>query len=400
MRLLSLFVMLYCAIPAVSSALVSEGRPGVPYVGHVLYLQSKLVENDKVLAVSLGFADPRNEHIELCNNSIDVFGGLELFRDIPEKSWVLVDYELQSILIAEGFAGDADVSRVTACDEYERCMALSEQAQARATTSATGVPAVESTTTANLENIQQRLEIGRRLVKAARCRGCHSLEGFGAEHAPSLTWKRFKYEPDWLKDFLQAPYRMRPAMADLMMLKYTSPNAKPSLKPEEAELVAEYLVKAATASAPSEQFRLEQWRNYDCYACHTRLYQAKPLVFTPTPIPPEIRQAVETSNTVQSCLGCHPFGDLRSVTPLPSSQPNAFATDLLLAFEKLTLNYLTAFLKNPSYLEPETRMPSLGLGDSEIAEIRSLARQVKEAIETGRLKPRHVYYEMEKQGKP
>lgn len=400
MRLWLLLVMVFCSLPGMSLALVSEGRPGIPYVGHVFFLQSKLVENNQVLAVSLGFTDPHNQHIELCNNSIDVFDGLELFRDIPVKSWVLVDYELQSILIAEGFAGDADVSRVSACGDFERCMALAEQARAKALPSAGGSPSDGAREPANLETIQQRLEIGRRLVKAARCRGCHSLEGFGADHAPSLTWKRFKYEPGWLEEFLRAPYRMRPAMADLMMLKYTSPNAKPSLQPEEAKLVAEYLVKAATASAPSEQFRLEQWQDYDCYACHTRLYQAKPLVFTPTPIPLEIRQTFAASNTFQSCLGCHPFGDLREVTPLPSSQPNAFATDLLLAFEKLTLNYLAAFLKNPAYLEPETRMPNLGLNESEIAEIRQLARQVKEALEAGRLQPRHAFYEMEKQGGP
>lgn len=397
LRLL-LLSLLVCLLPGGATALVSEGRPGVPYFGHVLFLQQKIVEDGRVVAVSLAYADPRDDKIELCSNTIDVFGGLELFRDIEERNWVLVDYELQSILIADGFTGDADVFRVSACGDAASCLARSEQLKADPLTrqAETERPRAEATIRVNFENIQQRLEIGRKLVKAARCRGCHSLEGFGPDYAPSLTWKRFKYEPGWLEEFLRAPYRMRPGMGELMMLNYTSPNAKPSLRPEELQLVADYLTSVATASAPSEQFRRELWRGYDCYACHTSAYRARPLAFRPTSVPADIRERVAASAAFQSCLGCHPFGDLRTAAPAPAGTPNAFASDLLLAFEKLSLNYLAAFLANPSYFEPETRMPDPGLDAGDIEEIRALARQVKEAIAAGRLSPVHVVYQMEK----
>jgi len=401
LRITLYLIVVLSLLSGVSFALVSEGRPGVPYHAQVLFLKNKVVEDGKVVAVSLVYSDPRNENVEACSNSIDVFGGIELFQDIPEQQWVLIDYELQSILIADGFAGDADVSGVSACADLETCLEMSEQLKSGSEQQVNSErPPGGSTVKVNFETVQQRLDIGRKLVKAARCRGCHSLEGFGSGYAPSLTWKRFKYEKGWLETFIKAPYRMRPAMGDLMMPKYTSPNAVPNLKPEELELVAEYLTRAAIASAPSERFRRELWQEYDCYACHTRLYKAQPLPFSPTHIPNDIRDAAEASPTFQSCLGCHPFGDMRTVEPGPQGAPNAFATDLLFAFEKLTLNYLAAFLANPAYLEPETRMPNLGLGHQEVDEIRDLARQLKEAIANGRLEPVRGYYEMEKHADP
>jgi len=385
----------------VAISLVSEGRPGVPYYGHVLFLQNKVIENGEVVAVSLAFSDPRNDHIESCNNRIDVFGGLELFRNIPEQNWVLVDYELQSILIADGFAGDADVFKVSACADVATCLDMSEHIKSNAPKQKTEPerPRPKSTVKVNFESVQQRLEIGRKLVKAARCRGCHSLEGVGPKHAPSLTWKRSKYEEGWLENYLRAPFRMRPAMSDLMMLKYTSPNAMPNLKPEELDLVVEYLTNAAIASAPSEQFRRELWQDYDCFSCHTRLYREKPLAFIPTHIPPEIREKAESSQTFKSCLVCHPFGNMRTVEHGPVGSPNVYATDLLFAFEKITLNYLASFLADPAYLEPGTRMPNLALDSQQINDIRELARHVKEAISNGSLKPNRSFYEMEKQVK-
>jgi len=72
-------IIFLCAIlllPIDTPALISEGRPGNPYFDQVLFLQKKIIENDKVVAVSLAFTDPRNNE-DLCLNRMDVFDGLE-----------------------------------------------------------------------------------------------------------------------------------------------------------------------------------------------------------------------------------------------------------------------------------------------------------------------------------
>jgi len=386
--LLGLLLVALSALPA--RALVSEGRAGVAYTNHIFFLQQKTVEDGRVVAASLAFGDPRS-NTELCRNSFDVFGGLELFRGIPERSWVLVDFTLQSILIADGFVGDADVTRVTPCDDHDACTRLAQLHAAQQPQSATAAPKT-SRRKANFEDFVRDLNTGRSLIKAARCRGCHRLEGFGADHAPSLEWKRAKYVAGWLQSYLERPYRMRPGMSDLMMLAYTSPNAQPNLQQVELEAVAGYLVRVATGSAPDERYRREQWQGYDCSACHSRLYRQQPLHFEPTPVPTPLRELAAKVESFKTCLTCHPFGDVKTTGPLEIGHPNAFATDLLLAFEKLRSDYLAAFLSRPSYLAPATRMPDLDLTPAQVAELVALAEEIKQAIADGRLTPRHTPY--------
>lgn len=401
---IQIFIVTLCLLlflPSFAMALVSEDRPGVPYFGHVLFLQKKVIENDKVIAASLAYADPR-DNVNLCLNRIDVFDGLEKFRNIPEKKWVLVDFELQSVLIAEGFAGDADVSWVVACPDVDTCLEMGEKRSLDPNEQQrmAEYPRPKVTAKVNLEDISQRLEVGRKLVKSARCRGCHNIEGSGQEHAPSLTWKRIKYERNWLKSYLKAPYRMRPGMDNLMMLNYTSPNAMPSLKQVELEVIADFMENVSVANAPSNDQRKELWEDYDCYNCHVKLYKSEPLAFQPTIIPDNIKENVKSSPDIQLCMGCHAFGDLHITGELPTGSVNAFAPDLLLAFEKLNLDFISNFLENPAHLVPASKMPNLGLNDDKILKIRNFAQQIKGAIDTGEIKPIHMYYEMEKRTTP
>lgn len=80
-----IFICIFLLLPNHAFALVSEGRPGNPYFDQVLFLQKKVIEDNKVVAVSLAFTDPRSNE-DLCLNRMDVFGGLEMFRAIPEKN--------------------------------------------------------------------------------------------------------------------------------------------------------------------------------------------------------------------------------------------------------------------------------------------------------------------------
>lgn len=396
------WVLLLLFWPSLALGLVSEGRPGIPYFGHVLFLDQKIVEGGEVSWVTLAYGDAASGDLQ-CGNRIDVFSGKELFRDVAEKTWVLVDYQLQSILIDDGFFGDADVFQVQACSDVDQCCDLRDRlAQDPAELARRAKWArPQSTKPANLSQIAEELEVGRQLVKAARCRGCHQIEGFGAEHAPSLTWKRYKYEEGWLEAYLESPYRMRPGLSNLMMLKYSSPNARPSLQSKEIAAVARFLPKVAWTKSPADRFIQEPWQSYDCYDCHVRLYQQRPLEFVPTVVPELLRKQVQATAGFDRCLSCHSFGDLRPPAPAVGAPgPNAFAPDLLLTMEKLEVNYFLNFVQDPGYLQPGARMPKMPLSESEQAGLRRMMIGVKEAIADGSLRPVHSYYQMEQQAAP
>ncbi len=378
-------------------ALTSEGRPGIPYYNHPLFLDKKLVENGQITQVRLAYGDTR-DNIPDCLNTIDVFLGLELFAPAAEKSWVLVDYELQSILVDDGFFGDADVFNVRACAEMGACLALREHLEndpaELANRQQRDKP--QNLKKARINDIEQELVIGRKLIKAARCRGCHQIEGFGAEHAPGLTWKRYKYVEGWLEDYLRNPYRLRPALDDLMMLQYTSANARPSLQEVEVTAIADFLERVAKAKTPADKYRKEAWQDYDCFACHTSNYKKNPLPFVPTVVSASLRDQLEGSSTLQLCLACHPFGDYRQAKPSGKENANRLAPDLLLAMEKLDLNYLLNYVQRPDYLQPGAKMPPLPLTPEQQEQLRAFVLELRRQIEGGEIEPVYNYYRMEK----
>lgn len=108
-----------------SSALVSEARPGIAYRDQVMFLDKKIVEAGDVQWVTLAYKDPSVSRD--CSNLIDVLSGRKLFADIPEKSWVLIDYKLRSLVIQAGFAGDGDVGRVVLCPDEKACRMVQKQ---------------------------------------------------------------------------------------------------------------------------------------------------------------------------------------------------------------------------------------------------------------------------------
>ena len=83
MRFLLVLLLLLC--PTVAPALVSEGRPGIPYFNYVFFLGQKVVEGGEVTWVTLAYVDTREQALD-CRNRIDVFGGKELFAEVPAKS--------------------------------------------------------------------------------------------------------------------------------------------------------------------------------------------------------------------------------------------------------------------------------------------------------------------------
>ena len=395
--MLRFIILIQLLLPLTAFALVSEGRPGIAYYNHPLFLDVKKVEDGQVTQVRLAYGDTRDNSPD-CLNTIDVFLGLELFSPAAEKSWVLVDYELQSILINQGFFGDADVFKVRACGELDACVELREKLESDPQELAKRGERVgpKNTKKARFNEIDAELDIGRKLVKAARCRGCHQIEGFGAEHAPGLTWKRYKYVAGQLEDYLRNPYRLRPAIDDLMMPQYTSANARPALQEVEVAALAGFLERVAKAKTPDNHYRKEAWQDYDCFACHTSNYKHRPLPFIPTPVPGQLRAEIDNNPPLQTCLSCHPFGDYRQVVPSGRDNPNRFAPDLLLAFERLDLDFLVNFVQRPDYLQPGSQMPAIPLDAAEQEQLRQFVIELRRQIEAGAVQPVYNYYRMEK----
>ena len=378
-----------------SSALVSEARPGIGYHDQVMFLDKKIVEADTVVWVTLAYSDPRDARD--CRNLIDVFNGRQLFAEVPEKSWVLIDFSLRSLVIQSGFAGDADVESVTLCPDEKACRTLQKQRLSARKAAKPGEKTEGSFSSNDLSDAAQRMALARGLVKAARCRGCHVVEGFGATHAPSLTWRRAKYQDGWLNAYLAEPYRLRPALTTLMMLRYTSALAQPSLQPGELSLVADFLERLAWFTPPAGRFRLEPWETYQCQPCHARLYAERPLVFVPAPVPLPLRKKMEELLSVQACLACHTFGDVQTVTAWSGPPyPYPMAPDLLLALEKLRLDYFIDYVRDPKYLQPGTAMPQLQFTDLQYKEIEEWAQRVQLLMRQGKVQPVHNYYHMQK----
>jgi mono/diheme cytochrome c family protein len=390
-------LLLLLIVPLSVLALVAEERPGIRYASQILFLEKKIMKGDQVEWVTLAYSDPATGHA--CQNFIDVLGGRELFAGIPEKSWLLVDFQLRSLVVEAGFAGDADVTGVVPCEDYETCVEerrkrLAEKPEEEAPAAPAGEGEVSEGGAASLEAVEDRLLAGRQLVKAARCRSCHKIEGFGADHAPSLTWRRAKYQPEWLADFLSAPYRMRPAMTNLMMLDYTSPNAVPHLQPEEVEVLADYLQQLSWLKSPAGRFRLEPWPSYNCYECHSRLYRQNPLAYVPTPVPQPWRGDFSSGPALRSCTACHTFGD--AGPPPEAVQAFPLAPDLLLAVQKLRTDYLMAYVRDPDYVQPGSAMPKLALTEKQFEELGNVVERLRQAINAGEIEPVHRYYRMEK----
>ncbi len=74
-------------------------------------------------------------------------------------------------------------------------------------------------------------EVGR-IFERYKCLSCHKLRGLGGNLAPDLAFEGSKVQKDWLKNFLQKPYAIRPYLVERM--------PRFNMTVQEATIVAEY----------------------------------------------------------------------------------------------------------------------------------------------------------------
>ncbi|MBI2892978.1 MAG: c-type cytochrome [Deltaproteobacteria bacterium] len=176
---------------------------------------------------------------------------------------------------------------------------------------------------------------GRQIVEDYNCRGCHLIEGRGADirtffaqtpealalAPPALRAEGFRVQPEWLYSFLRQPYSIRP------WIKVRMPTF--NFTNEQATAVARYF-----AALDGQEFP----------------YQRRPL----EPMAPERWDQANRLFAQLQCQSCHILTD-----EVPAGQdPAQLAPNLQRAPERLRADWMHRWLENPEALQPNTRMPS------------------------------------------
>jgi len=109
------------------------------------------------------------------------------------------------------------------------------------------------------------------LVDRYRCLSCHKIQGKGGTLAPDLSAEGSKVQREWLIEYLQKPYAIRPTLVE-RMLRF-------NLDKKEATLLADYITLALSDinidayRAPDVNDKPEigktlYYEKYNCQSCH------------------------------------------------------------------------------------------------------------------------------------
>ena len=214
---------------------------------------------------------------------------------------------------------------------------------------------------------------GRRLTAEVGCHGCHPIDAFKdfPKIGPTLVDLRKKTTPAFLMTWVSYPKSFRPrtkmpnfwpeALNVDHSLRQGSPEA--AQRADEVTKIVAYLWKAAEgAQLPALPVKGEAERGkvlvqvVGCRGCHAfvpvdKLCTAEQLA------------AGNSRGTPQQP------GECEGPRPLSGSEARDFAPNLSNIGHKTNERWLFAWLKNPSGMWGQTRMPNLRLSDQEAADI-------------------------------
>ncbi|MCI5106190.1 MAG: c-type cytochrome [Pseudomonadales bacterium] len=181
---------------------------------------------------------------------------------------------------------------------------------------------------------------------AEACASCHQLdrsEGNTAHAAPPLFYAGNKYRQEWLEQWLQAPYRLRPAggfFADHVITEDGIDSV------DEASLQDHMAVDSSKAADIADW--LMSLTPMDDLLAASSDYQ-------PGSVSP--RMGAMDFVKFKGCGGCHrdtpEYGGL--------SGP-----ELYTAWQRLQPQFIVSFIKDPRAWNPDSAMPSRGLNDGQI----------------------------------
>ena len=176
-----------------------------------------------------------------------------------------------------------------------------------------------------------RLSDGRKLFETSGCLGCHNVERYVKvpNIGPPLNHIAAKVKPAWLQQWIMDPKKYLP--------KTKMPNFR--FSEEEARAVRAYLL-ATSLSRPLEE-------GVDA---RLQFVQAKS-----TPLPELVEQG-KTLFGYARCLSCHSL----------NGAGGTIAPDLANIADKVRLDWLFNWIKNPRAYQPNTQMPQYRFTDQEI----------------------------------
>lgn len=175
------------------------------------------------------------------------------------------------------------------------------------------------------------LTLGRKLIREARCVGCHRIDGFEKEWAPSLDGIGSKVNRDWLVRWLKDPSSYSP--------KTRMPNFL--LTDEEADDLADYLMTLQT------------------FPNRARLEPLPGIIEGSQGQKEKLIELGKTRFREARCISCHPIND----------RGGYVATDLGKVASKVSTPWLYNYLENPKRLQPGVQMPRYRFSESELAAV-------------------------------
>jgi len=224
---------------------------------------------------------------------------------------------------------------------------------------------------------------GRRLVGEVGCHGCHPIDAFRdfPKIGPTLTDLKKKTTPAFLVQWISYPKSFRPRTKmpnfwpEALTIERTMRQGSPEAAARESEVrkIVAYLWKnsePANLSAVPVKGDVERGKllvqKVGCRGCHT---------FAPAEklCTPEQVAAGKTRGTPQEP------GECEAPRTLSGSDARDFAPNLSNIGYKTNERWLFAWVKNPSSMWTQTRMPNLRLSDQEAADITAYLLTLKGA---------------------
>jgi cytochrome c2 len=201
------------------------------------------------------------------------------------------------------------------------------------------------------------LNSGRDLIRIYGCFGCHKLPGYEniRKVGPDLSTVSGKLTKEWVRKWLESPKAFK-SQARMPQFWWNSNNG-------EAQGKNPYWDKrnAAEINAITEFL----WANS----------KPKELPAGKTNGNPDMgKQIVETVG----CFGCHAIGQIKEVANL-SQIRRRHGYNLENQGSKVTQSWIYNWVKDPTQVWPETKMPSLRLTDEEAANVAAYLSSLKNA---------------------
>lgn len=191
-------------------------------------------------------------------------------------------------------------------------------------------------------NMTPEVVRGKHLWDSNNCMGCHTLMGEGAYYAPELTKVFNRRGEAFIKSMLKDPQKMYPN--DRKMVNYHFTDEQISELTAFLKWIGEIDLNGFPAKTESEK----QLELQTATSSNSSMV-AKPAVFS------------------QVCVACHAVqGQGGQVGPALDGVGN-----------KYDLEYLTKWLKDPTAVKVDSKMPKLPLKDTEITELVNYLSQLK-----------------------